>query len=322
MVRYFFGTANSRFLSSKSRFERMVSTHSKENALEEGRTPVTELPVRIYSPDAALRHPVVLLRELLHDIWASRELAWRLFVRDLKAQYRATYFGYVWAFLPPLVGAMTFIFLQSQGITNIPDTGIPYPAFAIIGTLLWQTFIEALQSPLNSINMAKPMLAKINFPRESILMAGMYMVGFNLTIRLILLAVVMLIWQVVPGISIVVFPLMMLGLLVCGFAMGMLLVPVGGLYGDVGRAIPIVAQFWMLLTPVVYPAQKTGLAGWLAVWNPISPLIVSARDSLTNQPMEQLLPAVAVIVLSASVAITGLVGFRLIMPHLIVRMGG
>lgn len=281
-----------------------------------------ELPMRIYSPDAALSHPLILIKELVGDIWAARELAWRLFVRDLKAQFRATYFGYVWAFLPPLVGALTFIFLQSQGITNITETGIPYPAFAIIGTLLWQTFIEALQSPLNSINVAKPMLAKVNFPREAILMAGMYMVFFNLMIRLILLAAVMMIWQVIPGLSVIVFPLMMLGLLLCGFALGLLLVPIGGLYGDVGRAIPIAAQFWMLLTPVVYPAQKSGLAGWLAVWNPISPLIVSARDSLTGQSLEQLFPAIAVIMFSAVLAFMGMVGIRLIMPHLIVRMGG
>lgn len=284
--------------------------------------PKSELPVRIYSPEPAIQHPAVLIRDLIRDINAGRELAWRLFVRDLKSQYRGSFLGYIWAFLPPLVGALTFIFLQSQGITNIQDTGIPYPAFAMMGTLLWQTFVESIQSPLASVNAAKPMLAKINFPREAILMAGMYMVGFNLAIRLVLVAAVMLVWQVIPGATIVFFPVMMLGLLLCGFAIGMLMIPIGGLYGDVGRGIPIIAQFWMLLTPVVYPARTEGLAGWLAVWNPISPLIVTARASLANQSLAQLFPALIVMTVALMIALLGLIAFRLIMPHLIARMGG
>lgn len=110
--------------------------------------------------------------------------------------------------------------------------------------------------------------------------------------------------------------------MIAGFAIGMVLVPVGGLYGDVSRAIPMVAQFWMLLTPVVYPARTTGWAGWLTQWNPIAPLIASARACLTNQPLEQWGFAVGYIIVFALISLMGLIGFRLIMPHLIARMGG
>lgn len=278
--------------------------------------------VRIYTPEPAIQRPAKLIADLVTDVHAGRELAWALFMRDLKAQYRQTYLGYIWAFLPPLTASMTFIFLQSQGITNIETPGISFAAFAMIGTLLWQTFVDALQNPLASINSAKPMLSKINFPREAILMAGMYMVVFNFLIRLVLLAMVMMVWQVTPDWTIVYFPLAMFGLLLCGFALGLLLIPVGVLYGDVGKGIPIVAQFLMLLTPVVYPARTEGLSGWLAVWNPVAPLITTARASLTGQPMDQWFLALLVMLLSAVVALLGLVAFRLIMPHLIVRMGG
>jgi lipopolysaccharide transport system permease protein len=281
-----------------------------------------DLPVRIYSPESAIRHPTVLLKELLHDLGAGRELAWQLFTRDLKAQYRQTYFGYVWAFLPPLVASLTFIFLQSQGITNIQGTSVPYAAFAMMGTLLWQTFVEGMQSPLAAITAARPMLAKINFPREAILLAGLYMVGFNFLVRLVLLVGVMVVWGVVPGPTLIVFPLAMLGLIACGFGIGMALVPIGGLYGDASRAIPIIAQFWMLLTPVVYPARTEGLAGWLAVWNPVSPLIITARDSLTGQPLNHVLPATIVTLVALFISFLGLLAFHLIMPHLIARMGG
>jgi lipopolysaccharide transport system permease protein len=106
--------------------------------------PASDLPVRVYSPEPLLGHPAKLVGTIARDIWAGRELAWRLFIRDLSAQYRQTFLGYIWAFLPPLVASMTFIFLNSQGIVTITGTGIPYPVFAMMGTLLWQVFVDAI----------------------------------------------------------------------------------------------------------------------------------------------------------------------------------
>jgi lipopolysaccharide transport system permease protein len=280
------------------------------------------LPVRIYSPEPLLGHPVTLVKKIFSDIYAGRELAWRLFIRDLSAQYRQTYLGYLWAFLPPLVASLTFIFLNSQGIVKIDTGGIPYPAFAMMGTLLWQVFVDAIMSPIQALTKAKPMLAKINFPREAILMGGLYMVIFNFLVRIILVAAVMVFWKVVPTATILFFPVAMGAILITGFAIGLALTPIAGFYQDIQNAIPIITGFWMLLTPVVYPARTEGLAGFLAVWNPVSPLIVTARETLTGQDLSLLLPCAIVTTCALLATFCGLVGFRIAMPHLIARMGG
>jgi lipopolysaccharide transport system permease protein len=278
-------------------------------------------PRRIYTPEPLLQHPWVMLRAIARDVWVGRELAWRLFVRDISAAYRQTLLGYAWAFLPPLVAAGTFIFLQSQGITNIQGTNIAFPAFALMGTLLWQVFADSLASPIQSLNGAKAMLVKINFPREAVLLNGLYMVLFNTAVRLLLVIAVMLIWKVPVSGTILFFPIAILALMAAGFAVGLILTPAASLYGDVGGVLPIAAGFWMLLTPVVYPPRSEGVAGWLATWNPVSPLITTARETLTGQPLTQLEPFFLVFVCSLILALLGLVGFRVAMPHLIVRMG-
>lgn len=280
------------------------------------------LKEKIYTPDPLLRNPGVMLGDVASDLWQGRGLAWRLFVRDFKAQYRQTILGYVWAFLPPLVAALTFIFLQNQGIANIQEVQIPYPAFAMIGTLLWQIFADSMQSPLQSFAAAKSMLMKINFPREAVLIGGLYMVLFNALIRLALVAFVMLWWQIPIGFGLLFFPVTIAALIAAGFAIGLGLLPVASLYGDISRMIPIVSSFWMLLTPVVYPPKSEGLAGCLTVWNPVSPLIVMARESLTAQPFSMFGPFFLVFVFSILIILLGLVGFRIAMPHLIARMGG
>jgi len=277
---------------------------------------------RVYTPEPLLRHPVAMLREIAQDVWAGRELAWRLFLRDLRAGYRQTLLGYVWAFLPPLVAAATFIFLQSQGITRIEVVGVPYAAFALTGTLLWQIFVDALVSPSTSFGAAKAMLVKINFPREAVLMGGFYMVLFNAAIRLVLIAAVVILWRIPVSPSLAFLPVASLGLLAAGFAIGLFITPISSLYGDAARAIPIVAGFWMLLTPVVYPPQTGGIAGWLATWNPISPLIITARECLTAQTLSVLGPFFLVTAGSLLLILVGLISFRIAMPHLIERMGG
>ena len=41
----------------------------------------------IYRPDSEIRHPLRLFQRMGWDLLASRELAWRLLVRDISAQY-------------------------------------------------------------------------------------------------------------------------------------------------------------------------------------------------------------------------------------------
>ena len=278
--------------------------------------------VRHYSPQPLLSRPGVMLREMLGDLWDGRELAWRLFLRDVSAQYRQSYLGYVWAFLPPLISSLTFVFLSSQGLFSTGKTGLPYAAFAMIGTLLWQVFVDALNAPINAIQASKSMLSKINFPRESVLVAGISMVLFNFLVRLVLLIGVLVFFHVRPDTGLIFFPVAILALILCGTACGLAVAPLGALYGDIGRAIPLITSFWMLLTPVVYPARTTGLAGWLATWNPVSPLIMVARHSLTGDTLSPLAPFFCVLLSSILVLMAGWIGFRITMPHLIARMGG
>ncbi len=282
----------------------------------------SDLPVRIFTAEPSAKHPLKLFHEMLADVKAGRELAWRLFVRDLKSQYRQSYFGYLWAFAPPLIAATSFIFLQSQGITKIEGTLIPYPAFAMIGTMLWQIFVDAVMSPISSVNSARPMLAKLNFPREALLVSGIYMVGFNVSIRLVLLFAVMIAWGIVPGPTIIGFPLALTGLVAIGFSIGLAVLPVGLLYGDINRGLPMLLQFGMFLTPVIYPIRSSGLAGALSVVNPVAPLLSMARDALTGQPLTQLIAITIAMCIGVIGLFLGFAVYRIIMPRVIERMGG
>jgi lipopolysaccharide transport system permease protein len=282
----------------------------------------SDLSVTVYTPASATAHPGRILRDMFRDIAASRELAWRLFVRDTRSLYRQSIFGYLWAFAPPLATTLTFVYLNSQQIINIGDTRVPYPAFVIIGTLLWQAFADALANPLKTVTAAKAMLTKINFPREALILAGVADVVFNAAVRALLLVPVFLVYKL-PLTGSVLLAIPATGaLIVIGLALGLLLTPLGLLYGDVGRAIPLVTAFWMLMSPVVYPIPTAGLAGAVARWNPVAPVLQTARDYLIGQPATHALDALVVTAVAVVVLMAALLLYRLGMPILIERMGG
>jgi lipopolysaccharide transport system permease protein len=139
-----------------------------------------------------------MLRSMWRDLKDARELSWRLFVRDWSAQYRQSVFGILWSFLPPVVTGLIFIFLQSRNVVNFGPTDIPYGLYVMVGVVLWQLFTESVNAPLKSVTAAKPLLVKISFPREAVVLSCFYMVGFNAVLKLIVIAAFFLFYRATP----------------------------------------------------------------------------------------------------------------------------
>jgi len=282
----------------------------------------TPLPITVYTPSSALTQPNTLFSQMFRELWAGRGLAWRLFVRDTTALYRQSILGYAWAFLPPLATTGTFVFLRSQNILTVGETPVAYAAYVLIGTLLWQTFVDALNSPLRSVTANKSLLIKVNFPRVALILAGILEVLFNFLIRLIILIPLFWIFEIPVSSSVLLFPLALVALVLLGLCVGLLITPIGLLYGDVGRAITMITTFWMFLTPVIYPPPTTGLPAYLATLNPVSPLIVTARDWLISQPATHLTGFIVVTASALALLFLGWLLYHIALPHLIERMGG
>ena len=159
---------------------------------------MTEPPLTIYTPDSLLSSPLRMAREMLRDLASSRELAWRLTVRDLSAQYRQTFLGFLWAILLPLANTLVWVFLSRSGVVNVSDTPLPYPVYVFTGTMLWAILMDALNAPLQIVTASKIMLARINFPREALVVAGIYQTIVNALIKVTLLLIALLVMGIPP----------------------------------------------------------------------------------------------------------------------------
>ena len=283
-------------------------------------TSTAELPVTVYSPTAAIRQPIRLLSDIAREFYKGRELAWRLFVRNLRGMYRQTLLGLFWAFLPPIANTAIWIFLQSQNVFSMGDTGVSSTVYILAGMILWQAFIDAFQAPMGLLKANRNMISKLNFPRESLLMVGFGEVLFNLAIRILLL-IPAFFWFGVPlNVGMLAAVPAIACMIMLGMALGLLIMPLGSLYQDVGRFIAMFVPFWMIITPIIY-VPPTNYPGTLLNWvNPASPLLIFSRDLLLTGTSTHTSLGLLFGLASIPLIVLGLIVYRVSLPHLIERM--
>src|SRR5581483_4601384 len=235
---------------------------------------------RVYTPDSPVRRPRAFLRTIVTDARAVRTLAWRLFVRDIAAQYRQTAIGYLWAALPAVVSALVWVVLQRVGVLSVKTGSVPYIAYVLVGTMFWQLFLDALNAPLTQLNMNRSMLNRVSFPTEAIFVSGAAQVVFSFAIKLVVLAVVLAasgapVKWTAPAALLPAFALLLLGTTI-----GIVLTPVGMLFQDVQQGMNAIVGPLMFLTPVIYSVDQAGVLGRYMRFNPLTPVFQVTRELL------------------------------------------
>ncbi len=290
-------------------------------AVEEELPPIkTSDKITTYSAKSEVRSPAKLVRNIFEDFVAGRELSWRLFLRNLRGLYRQTLLGLFWIFLPPIANTAFWIFLQKAKILDTGEMGVDKTVYILTGMILWQAFIEAFQMPLNMLSKNGNMISKLNFPRESLLLVGVGEILFNLMIRLLLLIPAFWMFSVSFHPTILLAPVAILAIVLLGAALGLMIMPFGSLYQDVGRFIGVALPFWMIITPIVYRPFEDfpgSLLNWL---NPASPLILLSRDWLLIGGSNHQMTGLVFGAISLPLLLLGLIVYRISIPVLIERM--
>lgn len=276
------------------------------------------LETRIYQKEGNVNLQK-LLGESLRDIWDSRFLSRQLAERDIRAQYRQSFLGIFWAFITPLLTAAVWIFLNFTGTVSVTETGIPYPLFVFSGTLLWSIITEAINSTSQSTNAARGLLSKINFPKEALIISGIYKLLFNSGIKILLLVIFVFLFGVGFHWSLLLLPFAILGALLFGTTIGLFITPIGMLYNDVSKFISIGFRFLMFITPVLYAMPDQGIMRQLMEWNPITPIILTARDMITGSQPDYLVYYLVIMLLCIPLFFLGLLSYRISIPIIVER---
>ncbi|HYK04886.1 MAG TPA: ABC transporter permease [Thermoanaerobaculia bacterium] len=270
----------------------------------------------VYTADPALRHPRRFLASAKEDLRNTATVAWHLFRRNVQVRYRRTWLGYAWLLLPIIATTLVWVYINARRLVVIAAPEIPYPVHVLAGMALWQTFVDALNAPLQQLAAGRQLVTRSRVPLEALVLAGVLEALSNCAVRLVVLASMLITYDVPIGWSVLFAPLGIAALMLLGLAFGVFLAPVGLLYDDVGRAVVMVTGLWFFLTPVIYRAPEEGILRL----NPVTPLLETTRAWLTSSA-----PAadgfVLVTAAAAALLVVAWVLLRLARPHVVERLG-
>lgn len=245
--------------------------------------------------------------ETFKNVWRQRDLIMSFAMRDIKARYKQTALGAAWAVLQPLSMMLVFTVVFSL-FAKIPSDGIPYPVFAYSSLLFWIFFANTLTGGTVAMVANSPLIRKIYFPRETLLIAVIIAGAMDLAIASMLFAVLLAYYKIAVTLSILwVIPLLILQML---FSLGVvsLFSAIHVNFRDIGHGLPLLSQLWMFATPVAYPLSV--VPKWILpvyMLNPMTPIIDGYRRAiLQGDPPDfgALSVAAILIVLCCGVALT------------------
>ena len=188
------------------------------------------------------------------ELWAYRDLLYFLVRRDVKVLYKQTVLGFAWAIIRP-VFSMTVFSVVFGRLAGVPSDGAPYPIFSFVALVPWTYLSTALTASTQSLVANANLLTKIYFPRLVIPLTPILAGLVDFAIAALVLGAMMAWYGIVPGVGLLVLPLLVLLMVLTATGAGLWLAALAIRYRDIKHAAPFLVQLAMYAAPVVWPAS-------------------------------------------------------------------
>lgn len=185
----------------------------------------------------------------------NRALLSELVRTDFKLRYQGSAIGYTWSLLKPLFlfSILYLVFVKFLKLGN----GVPhYPAYLLLGIVLWSFFVEMTSMSLSSVVARGDLIRKIRIPRWIIIVSSSVSAMINLLLNLVVVAIFMVINHVEVGRSILLVPLLFLQIYIVSLGISLYLSAAFVKFRDVSHIWDVIVQAGFYLTPILYPLQR------------------------------------------------------------------
>jgi lipopolysaccharide transport system permease protein len=256
------------------------------SVLSEPASPSKQAREEAFLPAEPMEQPVTTIRPShgwqpinVRELWRYRELIYFLVWRDVKVRYKQTLLGAAWAVLQPAMMMVVFTIFFGR-MAGVSSGDLPYPLFVYAGLLPWTFFATAIANAGNSVVGSERLITKIYFPRLAIPFAAVGAAVVDVGFAFGLLVVLMLYYGLMPGVSLLLVPVIFVLIILAATGVGTMLAALNVAYRDFRYVIPFLIQVWMFATPTVYmhlsEESPAGLKAVLAI-NPITGLVAAFR---------------------------------------------
>jgi len=246
--------------------------------------------VKIYEPNQRVNLGLIeTWIFMVSNIFRSRELIWQLFKRDFFYGYKQSFLGIFWIFISPLVGILSWVFMNYTGILNPGNIDIPYPVYVILGSTIWGLFISFYSGTAGSLSSSGQLILQINFAHEALVAQQIAQTIANFSINLLMVIIILFIFGIKPSWKVIFFPLTIIPILMIGTGIGLITSVISVVIHDINKIILAGLGFLMFLTPIIYESKfQNKIIQKIIKYNPLSYLISASRDIVLYGRIENL----------------------------------
>ncbi|MHB1459571.1 MAG: ABC transporter permease [Armatimonadota bacterium] len=231
-----------------------------------------------YQPDNCLKQGYFgLFADMFRELAANRWLTKQIMKRDMSAMYKQSIIGFLWLVVNPMAVIATYMILGKSGVFNVGEIKTPYALYAVLGISTWQLFAVGITASANSLVSAGSMISKINFSKKSLVIASIGTSFLSFCIQFVLALALLIVYHWKPSPWIILMPLLAIPMALLSLGLGFLAALLNAVFRDVGTAIPVLINFLLMLTPVLY-TPRVGLLAKMSEYNPFYYLTTVPRD--------------------------------------------
>lgn len=197
---------------------------------------------------------------------------------EFKLRYYENKLGLIWALIKPALNVAVyytvFQVIMGQEIEN-------FALFLFLGLLIWQYFSEGTSGLIRVLQTKKYLYDHTSMAKSEIYFSAIIANTIGLGINLLVYLIFALIVQVLPGWTVVFFPLVLLNLILLTSAVALILSNVFLLFKDIQQVWGIVLMAGFFLSPIFYsPDRFASSIPLMSYLNPMSGIIVNARNTV------------------------------------------
>jgi len=220
------------------------------------------------------------------EIVQYKDLLVLLSLRSIKARYAQSILGGGWAIVQPLMTTLVFTLVFGR-FARVSSDGTPYFLFSIVAMVPWTYFSGTLTESANSLITNTSLISKVYFPRLILPLSAAISKLLDFSIAFIVMIVLLIFNHRIPGLSIIIFPFLLVVLLMTSLGLGMILSAMAVQYRDVKYALTFMVQLLLYAAPVVYPTSNVPEKfRYIYALNPMVGVIESFRSIfLHTQPI-------------------------------------
>jgi lipopolysaccharide transport system permease protein len=236
--------------------------------------------IKIYEPNYRVKMGFIRCYVfMIMNTVKSRELIWQLFKRDFLSGYKQSFFGMFWIFISPVIGIVSYVFMNQMGILNPGNVGVPYPVFVLTGITIWGLFMSLYSSTAGSLSSGGALILQVNFSHEVLVAQQVAQTIANFLVNILMVSLVLVLYRISPCWQSVFFPLTLVPILFIGSGIGMVVSVISVVVHDFNKLMTSALGFLMILTPIIYaPGFPNPIIQRISKWNPLAYLIGGARD--------------------------------------------